>query len=220
MSSPSDEEKLKRILSSLNNTDIPLDTFYEQMEKEFGNSVPFSKLKSNLENFYITISKSIYLLYITVILVDLYFLLSKVKINQKGLINLAELIYSWYQLLKINVKSAKCAFYIIAESLSKKKLSTIEFIYQQNLTLKQELNINEFNINIIDKLNVDSAISLIAFKGLDVQRKGKIKIEDFLIVIDSYREDNYDAVDTKDNSDKENNINEDTNTIIITLYIL
>ena len=210
MSSPSDEEKLKRILSSLDNTDIPLDTFYEQMEKEFGNSVPFSKLKSNLENFYITISKSIYLLYITVILVDLYFLLSKVKINQKGLINLAELIYSWYQLLKINVKSAKCAFYIIAESLSKKKLSTIEFIYQQNLTLKQELNINEFNINIIDKLNVDSAISLIAFKGLDVQRKGKIKVEDFLIVIDSYREDNYDAVDTNDNSDKENNKNEDT----------
>ena len=42
MSSPSDEEKLKRILSTLNNTDIPLDTFYEQMEKEFGNSVPFS----------------------------------------------------------------------------------------------------------------------------------------------------------------------------------
>ena len=50
-----------------------------------------------------------------------------------------------------------------------------------------------------------------------MQRKGKIKVEDFLIVIDSYREDNYDAVDTKDNSDKENNINEENLDNIIIL---
>ena len=60
--------------------------------------------------------------------------------------------------------------------------------------IKQELNINEFNINIIDKLNVDNAISLIAFKGLDVQRKGKIKVEDLLgrepIIFDKKRHKN------------------------------
>ena len=52
------EIKLKRILDQLNKTEIPLNIFYIQLEKEFGNTIPFSKLKDNLENFYVTISKS------------------------------------------------------------------------------------------------------------------------------------------------------------------
>lgn len=53
-----DEKRLRKILQSLNDTETPIDIFYDQMEKEFGDEVPFSKLKTNLENFYITISKS------------------------------------------------------------------------------------------------------------------------------------------------------------------
>jgi hypothetical protein len=64
------EVKLKRILDQLNKTEIPLNIFYIQLEKEFGNTIPFSKLKDNLENFYVTISKSksitVYYIYIYV----------------------------------------------------------------------------------------------------------------------------------------------------------
>ena len=47
-----DENKIKSILEELNQTDTPITTFYEQMEKEFGNRCQFSKFKLNIENFY------------------------------------------------------------------------------------------------------------------------------------------------------------------------
>ena len=41
-----DEKRLRKILQSLNDTDTPIDIFYDQMEREFGDEVPFSKLKT------------------------------------------------------------------------------------------------------------------------------------------------------------------------------
>ena len=46
------ENRIKTILQQLNQTDTPITTFYEQMEKEFGNRCQFSKFKLNIENFY------------------------------------------------------------------------------------------------------------------------------------------------------------------------
>ena len=46
------ENRIKTILQQLNQTDTPITTFYEQMEKEFGNKCQFSKFKLNIENFY------------------------------------------------------------------------------------------------------------------------------------------------------------------------
>ena len=46
------ENRIKTILQELNQTDTPITTFYEQMEKEFGNRCQFSKFKLNIENFY------------------------------------------------------------------------------------------------------------------------------------------------------------------------
>jgi hypothetical protein len=52
------ENRIKTILQELNQTDTPITTFYEQMEKEFGNRCQFSKFKLNIENFYPQQSKS------------------------------------------------------------------------------------------------------------------------------------------------------------------
>ncbi len=52
------ENRIKTILQQLNQTDTPITTFYEQMEKEFGNRCQFSKFKLNIENFYPQQSKS------------------------------------------------------------------------------------------------------------------------------------------------------------------
>jgi hypothetical protein len=46
------ENRIKTILEELNQTDTPITTFYDQMEKEFGNKCQFSKFKLNIENFY------------------------------------------------------------------------------------------------------------------------------------------------------------------------
>lgn len=59
MSSLSENEKrVRSILQEMNKSDISLEEFYEQLEKEFSNRVPFSKLKKYLEEFYVSISKS------------------------------------------------------------------------------------------------------------------------------------------------------------------
>ena len=134
----------------------------------------------------------------------MYFLLSKVKINKNGLIILSSLILYWCQLLDCKLKSSKCAFYLIASKLSEMKCSTLEFIYRQNLNLKQEININEFNINIIDQLRISNSISIVAFRALDILHRGKIKIEDFVIVIDSYRSD-FKQNDQPDKQNKNDN---------------
>lgn len=54
----SDEERHKNILLQMNNSDIPLDIFFERMEKQYGNRLFFSQLKNGFEDFYPTISKS------------------------------------------------------------------------------------------------------------------------------------------------------------------
>lgn len=126
------------------------------------------------------------------------------KINKNGLINLSSLILYWCQLLDCKLKSSKCAFYLIASKLSEMKCSTLEFIYRQNLNLKQEININEFNINIIDQLRISNSISIVAFRALDILHRGKIKIEDFVIVIDSYRSD-FKKNDQPDKQNKNDN---------------
>lgn len=60
-----DELKLKKILINMNKSDIPIENFYEQVEKEYGNKVFFSQFKSKFEAFYQSIPKSI-IIYINI----------------------------------------------------------------------------------------------------------------------------------------------------------
>lgn len=53
----SEEEKLKSILEKINESDVKLEDFFEQLEKEYGNKMFFSDFKSNFEKFYINIPK-------------------------------------------------------------------------------------------------------------------------------------------------------------------
>jgi hypothetical protein len=46
-----------------------------------------------------------------------------------------------------------------------------------------------FTSGISNKLNLDDLTTIIIFKGIDHHKKGKIKIEDFVLTIDSYRDD-------------------------------
>lgn len=139
-------------------------------------------------------------------IVDLYFILGQIKLETTGMINLTKLMLYYGEILGEPILSSKLVFYTIAEKLQSINTSTIEFVYLQNLTLSQELNINEFYINLIEKLNIDNKMSVLAFKALDINKIGKIRVEDFVIVIDSYR-DNKRQMQTIEQN--ENDVNDD-----------
>jgi hypothetical protein len=71
------------------------------------------------------------------------------------------------------------------------KRKTSEYIYSLGLqyTSQSEVDINEYFKNIIIPLNLNEIVSMISFKAIDIEKKGIIKLENFIIVIDSFRKD-------------------------------
>jgi Ca2+-binding EF-hand superfamily protein len=122
--------------------------------------------------------------------VDRIYLLKHIVIDSTGQISLAELFNNFSKIIEHPIASPILAFYNVAYIIEKRlKLSTLEFIYKNRLTLEQELNINDFYLKISDCLKIDDITSIIVFKGLDCLKRGKIKVEDFVVVINSYRSD-------------------------------
>ena len=110
--------------------------------------------------------------------------------EQTGLIDLAELFNSFSNTTKQTLYSPILAFYNISKKIEKNlRFSSLEFIYKNNLSLEQEININEFYSYISEPLNLDDTTSKNVYKCLDYSNKGKISVSDFILVIDSYRDD-------------------------------
>ena len=101
--------RMRRIFTEMENSQINLQSFYEQLEKEFGNYCPFSKFKSLLESFYPHLDKT-----------DIIHFLSKVHLNSSGNINLTLLFNAISKYLNKEILSLKLIFYNIAYILSKK----------------------------------------------------------------------------------------------------
>ena len=79
---------------------------------------------------------------------------------------------TYARILGMTIFSIKLLFYNIADYLQyQKKISTIEFVFRQNLTLGQELTINEFYSNIIKPLNLKDIEGITVFKALDVNKR-------------------------------------------------
>ena len=55
----SNEEKLKLILLSMNSSEIPLELFFERLQKDTGGKITFSSYKNYLDKYYECINKSI-----------------------------------------------------------------------------------------------------------------------------------------------------------------
>lgn len=62
------QSKMKTILLEMDNSEVTLQQFYEQLEKEFGTYCPFSKFKTLLESFYPNQQKSKLINYIKFII--------------------------------------------------------------------------------------------------------------------------------------------------------
>ena len=173
------ESRMKRIFKEMENSEINIQTFYEQLEKEFGGYCPFSKFKTLLESFYPQIDKT-----------DIIYFLSKVHLNSLGNINLTLLFNAIARTLNKEILSLKLVFYNIAYILGKKmKITTKEFFYKLGFQMQSELNVNDFITKIIPQFKFTDYIGITLFKSIDSKNKGVIMVQDLVTVIDSYRND-------------------------------
>ena len=189
--------RMRRIFNEMENSEVNLKCFYEQLEKEFGNYCPFSKFKSLLESIYPHIDKT-----------DIIHFLSKVHLNSAGNINLTLLFNAISKYLNKEILSLKLVFYNIAYILSKKmKISTKEFFYKLGYQMQTELNPNDFITKVIPEFKLSEYVGIIIFKSIDTKNKGIIIVQDFVTVIDSYRNDSSYKREYNTNSYNINGIN-------------
>ena len=176
---PKSESRMKRIFREMENSEVNIQAFYEQLEKEFGGYCPFSKFKTLLESFYPQIDKS-----------DIIYFLSKVHLNSLGNVNLTLLFNAIARSLNKEILSLKLVFYNIAYILGKKmKITTKEFFYKLGFQMQTELNVNDFITKVISELKLTDYIGINIFKSIDTKNKGVILVQDLVTVIDSYRND-------------------------------
>lgn len=129
----------------------------------------------------------------------------KIRLQSSGFLKLSSLINYYERILGQSLGSYTFAFYKIANKIQANKWSTMEFIYLQGLCLEDELNINEFLSKIIIKLKLENELGINVFRALDVEKKGKITVENFVMVIDSYRDKEKKRRNKTNESEKESN---------------
>ena len=178
------KEKLREILSKIN-SEYSLSQFCEYIENETGGKFSFLTFRELLDKIYPDIQQGdkIYLLK--------YMSLSSLGVSENSpLISLLNLFSFFENLLNEKILSPSFVFYKVADIIQKKfNLSTLELIYKFNLTLETEVNLNDFYTSFSQKLYLDNISSIILFKGIDYKKKEKIRIEDLVLVIDSFRDD-------------------------------
>ena len=176
---PKSESRITKIFRQMENSDFNVQTFYESLEKEFGQYCPFSKFKSYLEKFYPEIEKT-----------EIIHFLSKVHLNSQGNVNLTLLFNAIARSLNKEILSLKLVYYNIAYILGKKKkITTKEFFYKLGFQMETELNVNDFIKNVIPELKMSDYVGITIFKSIDTKNRGVIMVQDLVTVIDSYRND-------------------------------
>jgi len=193
--------KTKSIINSMSKSEVNLEDFCELIEKESSGKIAFSHFKKLLDKCYENIPKN-----------DRLYLLKNIQLKINGLIPLFDIFEFFSETINKNILSPIFAFYKIANKVEKNlKTSTLEFIYNIGLTLDSEITINDFLIKVALNLRLEDVYAIMVFKGLDYRKKGNVRIEDFVLVIDSYRDDLLELPN--------NNENEDQTGIMVNNYI-
>ena len=103
-------------------------------------------------------------------------------------------LYNYFsKILNIIILSPILILQNIADYFDKNIIKkTRDFFSEKKIDTQSEINIIEFIKFVSENLYLDDVTSLILFKILDHHKKGLIILDEFIIVIDSYREDNQD----------------------------
>ena len=192
--------KLKEILTKMKE-EYSLSNLCEFIENETGGKFTFLTLREIIDKLYQNLPQS-----------DKIFLLKNLSLKSLGiskenpLIHLTSLFNFFNFILDETILAPSLFLYKVADILENKfKISTMEFMYKLNLNLNDEININKFYELITFKLGLDQISSIVLFKCLDYKKRGKIIIEDLILVLDSYRADSYSNNENVNDNETEKN---------------
>ena len=178
--------RLKQILKEMNQ-EYSLSELGEDIDYETKGKFNFLELKQIIDRKYsnLSLDKKLFLLK--------YIPLSSIGVNQRTpYITLLNLFKYFEQIIEQKIISPSLILYKTANNLNKKyRTSPLEFFYSIGLYTSSIIDLKEFYIKIATKLNLDNIDCLVIFKGLDYNNNGKIKINDFIIVLNSFSDDIY-----------------------------
>jgi len=181
--------------------EYPLSDLSEIIEKETGGKFTQLTFKEIIGRIYPNLSIN-----------DKMFLIKHLPLSKIGITPYSPLIFILYlfkyieSIIKERIISPSLIFYDIAEKLKYSYgTTTIDYFKSFNLSPENEITIDDFYLNLGNKMGLDEINNIILFKSIDYNKDDKIKIEDLILVIDSYRNDNLDEKNFSiDNSTKKN----------------
>ena len=178
---------------------VRLSEIFEYMSLEY----PLSDLAETIEKetdgkfIQLTCREIIDRIYPNLSINDKIFLIKHLPLSKIGITPYSPLIFILYlfkyieSIIKEKIISPSLIFYDIAEKLKYKyNMSTIEFFHSLNLEPEKEITIDDFYLYLGNKIVSDKISEIVLFKSIDYDKDDKIKIEDLILVIDSYRNDN------------------------------
>ena len=193
--------RLKQILKEMDKQYL-LSSFCEDLDYETKGKFNFLELKEIIDKKYpeLNIDKKMFLLK--------YIPLTSIGVNQKTpYITIINLFNFLEKILEEKIISPSLILYKTAQTLKNKfHISPSEFIYSIGLYTTSIINLREFYTKIATKLNLDDIDCMVIFKGLDYKNCGKIKMNDFILVLKSFSEEGYEifnALNEKKMKDEE-----------------
>ncbi len=178
-------QKLITILNVMS-IELSLNTFAEKIESETEGKFTFKELYKLINKYYKKITKKEKKDFIK------YIPLSTTQINiEKPYISLFSLFNYFSELLNKKIYSPSLIIYEISLKIKNiYKKSTLEFFITNNLEASGEINLEDLTNLFYKKLKIDELSTTIFYKIINYNRKNKIKIEDIILIIDSFRDDN------------------------------
>ena len=176
---------LSEIFDYMDN-EYPLSDLAELLEKETGGKFTQLTFREILDRVYPELTMS-----------DKIFLIKHIPLSKVGITPYSPLIFILYffkfvqGITKEKILSPSLIFYSLADKLQYSHgMTTIDFFESLGLRPEMEIKMEDFYLNYSKKLGLEDMDNIILFKSVDYDKDGKIKIEDLILVIDSYRNDN------------------------------
>ena len=197
---PKMNSKNQNLITILNlmSIEYPLSDLAEKIESETDGIFTFKQLYKIIDKYYKKISKKDkknLIKNLSLIPLDIHI--------DKPFISIFALFNHFSNLLNIKILSPSLILYEIALRLKNiYKKSTLEFFISNNFESSGEINLEQL-INLFNKqLNIDENLVNIFYDMINYNNKNTIKIENIILTIDSFRDDNNNINETLNENDK------------------
>ena len=186
-------EEIRKILDSISTSQTTnIDSYFDYSLKRHGDIIDYALFTKEFLKYFS--NQSFIYNYFTTLTSSLFNPSNAQKISQ---IRILRDIYSIQKKTFILPYFCFCVLsQLIYEKLKSTKLKSqtaVEFALMNGLSVEEDLNINQFEYSIAKSLNLPELTSWIIFSALDIDKRRKIKVSDFICVVDSFIENNSDS---------------------------